>query len=120
MLVGTPWEKTGHPILIPGSMGDTSYVLYAAQGAANSLYSVNHGCGRRHSRNAMRDLLTQSAANKEMKNLGVMVNAGGDVPIDESPGAYKSSKDVIESVVSAGLATVAYTLTPLVSIKGTD
>ena len=120
MLRGTRWEKTGHPILIPGSMGDTSYVLYAAPGAAKSLYSVNHGCGRRLSRSAAKQQFTQSGVNKQMRQLNVMVNAGGNVPIDESPGAYKSAKDVIDSVVSAGLATVAYELTPIASIKGVD
>ena len=68
----------------------------------------------------MKNLVTQSGANKQMKELGVMVNAGGNVPIDESPNAYKSSADVIEAVVSAGLATVAFTLTPLASIKGIE
>ncbi len=120
MLSGTRWETTGHPILIRGSMGDTSYVLFAAAGAAKSLYSVNHGCGRKRSRSEMKNLVTQSGANKQMKELGVMVNAGGNVPIDESPNAYKSSADVIEAVVSAGLATVAFTLTPLASIKGIE
>ncbi|HEX5324208.1 MAG TPA: RtcB family protein [Capsulimonadaceae bacterium] len=119
-LVGTRWEKTGHPILIPGSMGDTSYILYAAGGAAKSLYSVNHGCGRRLSRSACKQQFRQSGVNKQMKQLNVMVNAGANVPIDESPGAYKPARDVIDAVVSAGLATVAYELTPIASIKGND
>ena len=119
-LIGTRWEATGHPVLIPGSMGDTSYVLRPGPGAARSLYSVNHGCGRRMSRGEAKQRLTQSGVNKQMKQLGVMVNAGGDVPIDESPDAYKPAKDVIDAVVSAGLATVEYTLTPLASIKGVD
>jgi len=55
-----------------------------------------------------------------MKKLNVMVNAGGNVPIDESPDCYKSAKDVIGTVVKAGLARVAYTLTPIASLKGTD
>lgn len=120
MLKGTRWEETGHPILIPGSMGDTSYILYASEGAANSLYSVNHGCGRLHSRGACKDLFTQSGVRKLMKGLDVMVNAGGHIPIDESPGAYKPAKDVIQAVLDADLATVAYKLTPLASIKGVD
>ncbi len=45
MLAGTRWENTGHPVLIPGSMGDASFVLRPLPGAARSLYSVNHGCG---------------------------------------------------------------------------
>jgi tRNA-splicing ligase RtcB (3'-phosphate/5'-hydroxy nucleic acid ligase) len=119
-LKGTKWEKTGHPILIPGSMGDTSYILYAEPGAERSLYSVNHGCGRRMSRKKAKDTYSQSFVNKQMKELNVMVNAGGNVPIDESPGCYKPARDVIDSVVEAGLARVAYTLTPIASIKGND
>ena len=120
MLRGTKWESTGHPILIPGSMGDKSYILYAAEGASKSLYSVNHGCGRKHSRSECKNLFTQSSVRAQMKALNVMVNAGGEIPIDESPGAYKAAAGVIEAVVDAGLATVAYELTPIASIKGTD
>ncbi len=120
MLTGTKWEQTGHPILIPGSMGDNSYILYAEPGAEKSLYSVNHGCGRRLSRSAAKRQFSQSEVNQQMKRLNVMVNAGGNVPIDESPNCYKAAKDVIDAVVKAGLARVAYTLTPLASLKGVD
>jgi tRNA-splicing ligase RtcB len=119
-LMGTRWEAAGHPVLIPGSMGDLSYVLRPRPGAAKSLFSVNHGCGRRMSRGEARQRLTQSGVNRQMKRLGVMVNGGGDVPIDESPDVYKPAKDVINAVVSAGLAEVEYTLTPLASIKGVE
>lgn len=118
LLQGTRWEETGHPILIPGSMGDKSYILYAQPGAEKSLFSVNHGCGRRMSRKAARNTFSQSGVNQQMKELNVLVNAGGNVPIDESPGCYKDASLVIDSVVSAGLATVAYELTPIASLKG--
>lgn len=120
MLKGTKWEKTGHPILIPGSMGDTSYILYAEPGAANSLYSVNHGCGRRLSRAAAKRQFSQKDVNAQMQKLNVMVNAGGNVPIDESPNCYKPAKEVVGAVVDAGLARIAYTLTPIASLKGVD
>lgn len=120
MLAGTRWEATGHPVLIPGSMGDKSYILRPRLGAARSLFSVNHGCGRRLSRGAAKQRLTQSGVNRQMKRLGVMVNGGGDVPIDESPDVYKPAKDVIAAVVAADLAEVEYELTPLASIKGVD
>lgn len=119
-LAGTRWEATGHPVLIPGSMGDNSYVLTPQPGAARSLFSVNHGCGRRMSRGEARQRLTQSGVNRQMKQRNVLVNAGGDVPIDESPDVYKPAKDVIAAVVGAGLATVTTTLTPIASIKGVD
>ncbi len=86
-----------------------------------SLWSVNHGCGRRMSRSAAKRRLDQNTVNKQMKRVNVIVNGGGcDVPIDESPDVYKPAADVIAAVVDAGLATVVTTLTPIASIKGVD
>jgi tRNA-splicing ligase RtcB len=118
LLAGTRWQDTGHPVLIPGSMGDTSYVLRPLPGAKHSLYSVNHGCGRRMSRTAARRAITQQAANRRMRDLGVVVNAGRDVPVDESPDCYKPAELVIGAVVDAGLARVETRLSPIASIKG--
>jgi tRNA-splicing ligase RtcB len=120
LLEGTRWETTGHPVLIPGSMGDSSFILRPRPGAARSLYSVNHGCGRRKSRSAARRDITQAAADEQMRELGVLVNAGGHVPVDESPDCYKPADEVIRSVVEAGLAEVETRLRPLASIKGND
>ena len=120
LLAGTRWQDTGHPVLIPGSMGDTSYVLRPLPGAKRSLYSVNHGCGRRMSRTAARRAIPQHAANRRMRELGVLVNAGRDVPVDESPDCYKPAEQVIRAVVDAGLARVETRLSPLASIKGND
>lgn len=120
-LKDTKWAATGHPVLIPGSMGDNSYVLFPRAGAAKSLYSVNHGCGRLLSRGEARQKLSQSGVNKQMKRLNVLVNGGGvDVPIDESPDVYKPAKDVIAAVLAADLAEIHTTLTPLATIKGVD
>lgn len=120
MLAGTRWADTGHPVLIPGSMGDTSYVLRPLPGAARCLYSVNHGCGRRKSRSAARREITQHAADSQMRALGVVVNAGGHVPVDESPDCYKPAEEVIRAVTEAGLAEIETRLWPLASVKGND
>lgn len=120
-LAGTHWFDTGHPVLIPGSMGDQSYLLEPQAGAANSLWSVNHGCGRRMGRSEARQKLSQSQVNRDMKSRDVLVNGGqGDVPIDEAPDVYKPSRDVIAAVVAANLARVVTELTPLATIKGTE
>jgi tRNA-splicing ligase RtcB (3'-phosphate/5'-hydroxy nucleic acid ligase) len=120
MLAGTRWAATGHPVIIPGSMGDSSYVLRPLPGAARCLYSVNHGAGRRKSRTGARREISQAAADKRMRDLGVMVNAGGRVPIDESPDCYKPAEEVIRAVTDAGLAEVEVRLSPIASIKGND
>ena len=101
-------------------MGDFSYILRPLPGAARSLYSVNHGAGRRKSRMGARREITQGAADKKMRDLGVMVNAGGRVHVDESPDCYKPAEEVLRAVTDAGLAEVTSRLSPIASIKGND
>ena len=55
-----------------------------------------------------------------MKERGVLVNAGGRVPVDESPDCYKPAAEVIRAITEAGLAEVEVELHPLASIKGDD
>lgn len=119
-LEGTMWEETGHPVLIPGSNADWSYVLRPAPGAVSSGYSVNHGAGRRMSRGKAGRTLNQRKIDDEYAAAGIMVNTDGRVPIDEAAPCYKSSREVIDAVVGAGLATIEYTLWPLASLKGTE
>lgn len=117
-LKGTQWEATGHPVLIPGSNHDSSFILRATPGASISGYSVNHGAGRRMSRGAARKTLNQRQVDDEYRRAGIVVNLHGNVPIDESRDAYKSSREVVEAVTRAGLATIEHELLPLASIKG--
>jgi tRNA-splicing ligase RtcB len=119
-LKGTHWEETGHPVLIPGSNKDWSYILQPLQGAVNSGYSVNHGAGRRLSRGEATRTLSQRAIDDEYKAAGILVNINGRVPLDEAAPAYKSSQAVIEAVTGAGLARVEHQLWPLASLKGAD
>ncbi len=117
-LAGTQWAEHGHPILIPGSNRDSSFILRALPGAAVSGYSVNHGAGRRMSRGAARRALNQAAVDAAYREAGIVVNTDGVVPIDESKDVYKSSREVVEAVTRAGLATIEHELHPLASIKG--
>ena len=117
-LAGTRWEQTGHPVLIPGSNHDYSYILRPEPGAGRSAFSVNHGAGRRMSRAQAKKSLNQKQLNAAYAADGIIVNDRSDVPIDEAGPAYKSSEQVIAAVVAAGLATVEYRLWPLASLKG--
>jgi tRNA-splicing ligase RtcB len=119
-LAATIWEQTGHPVLIPGSNKDYSYILRPLAGAAKSGYSVNHGAGRRLSRGEANRTLSQRAIDDEYKAAGILVNIDGRVPLDEAAPAYKSSEEVVRAVVEANLAEIQYTLWPLASLKGTD
>ncbi|WP_164010758.1 RtcB family protein [Pyxidicoccus trucidator] len=115
----TPWEKTGHPILIPGSMETGSAILFAESGAEKSIYSVNHGSGRRLSRGEARRVLKQDVTDKRMAEAGILLNTR-TTPLDESGPCYKNLDDVLETVEMAGLAKVAHRLKPVACIKGAD
>lgn len=119
-LEGTIWSETGHPILIPGSNRDYSFILRPLPGAVKSGFSVNHGAGRRMSRGSARKQLDQKEVNRQYRESGVVVNNEANVPLDESDAVYKSSEEVVSAVAGAGLAEIEYHLWPLASLKGTD
>ena len=122
--------RIGQPVLIPGSMGTASYVLLGADGAAETLFSVNHGAGRVMSRTA--------AAGKVRRRDGRLLRAGAitdrrfaesmsgvhllcenrSTIKEEAPDAYKDIDLVIETVVGAGLARVVARMRPLAVLKG--
>jgi tRNA-splicing ligase RtcB len=119
-LAGTMWESTGHPVLIPGSNRDYSFILMPEAGAAKSGFSVNHGAGRRLSRGEAMRQLDQKKVNEQYRRDDILVNLDGEVPLDESSQCYKSADEVVSAVVAAGLARVEHRLWPLASIKGNE
>jgi tRNA-splicing ligase RtcB len=119
-LKGTVWEGKGHPVLIPGSNKDWSYILRPLAGAERSGFSVNHGAGRRISRGEANRTLSQRQMDDEYREAGVVVNADGRVPLDEAAPCYKPSEEVVAAVVGAGLAEIEHSLWPLASLKGVD
>ncbi|MGH9943375.1 MAG: RtcB family protein [Pyrinomonadaceae bacterium] len=119
-LAGTAWAETGHPVLIPGSNKDWSYILRPLEGARKSGYSVNHGAGRRLSRGAAVRELSQRQIDDEYREAGILVNTDGRVPLDEAAPCYKPAAEVVRAVVEAGLAEIEHQLWPLASLKGAD
>jgi tRNA-splicing ligase RtcB len=120
LLRGTMWEQTGHPVLIPGSNKDFSYILRPLPNAVKSGFSVNHGAGRRMSRAQATRTLSQRKIDDEYAAAGILVNTDGHVPLDEAAPCYKSSEEVVRAVIDAGLAEIEHKLWPLSSLKGTE
>lgn len=104
----TPFEHTGHPILLPGNPTQGSVVMVAQEGAKASCYSVNHGAGRAMGRKQAMRTLNQHDINRELDDADILSNCR-DYPKDEAPKAYKDFREVLKSVEGAGLArTVAH------------
>ncbi|HEX7663999.1 MAG TPA: RtcB family protein, partial [Polyangiaceae bacterium] len=130
-LVGTAWESTGHPCLIPGSMYHGAAILFAQQGAAASGFSVNHGSGRVLGRGAAKRKLENdwNAIDAEMRDV-VRTFAGVAVkgivgntkrtPLDECGHVYKDLDEVLGVLEREGIAKVAHRLYPVANMKGMD
>ncbi len=118
-LTGTPFEKTGHPILLPGNPQSGSAVMVADPGAEKSCYSVNHGAGRAMGRKAAKRSLDQAAVNTSFNECDILTNCR-NYPIDEAPEAYKDFEEVLRSVKLAGLASEVARLEARFVIKDGD
>jgi tRNA-splicing ligase RtcB (3'-phosphate/5'-hydroxy nucleic acid ligase) len=130
-LVGTAWEHTGHPCLIPGSMYAGAAILFAEPGASASAFSVNHGSGRLLGRGQAKRQLEAShdAIDREMRQVervlggvpvrGIVGNTER-TPLDECGHVYKDLDEVLDVLQAEGIARVAHRLFPVANLKGTD
>ncbi|MBF7081998.1 RtcB family protein [Desulfallas sp. Bu1-1] len=113
------YRQTGHPAIIPGSMGSDSYVVVGTDLARETLCSVNHGAGRVLSRREARKTVSREDFRKSME--GVVFNEGNlGKLLDEAPQAYKPISQVVETLVEAGITKKVARIAPLAVIKGED
>jgi tRNA-splicing ligase RtcB len=118
-LRGTPFETTGHPILLPGNPRGGSAVMVGLPGAELSAYSINHGAGRVMGRRNAIKTLDQKTVDQEMENDDILTNCRR-YPLDEAPAAYKNFEEVLQSVKQAGLAAEVARLFATFVIKDGD
>ena len=111
------YDHQGVPLMIPGSMATTSYLLEPGPNAERWGPSVPHGAGRILSRGEARRQLDQAEMDARLSRRGAMTNVR-HVPLDESPAAYKDVDEVVDAVVRSGVARVTRTLRPVLVLKG--
>jgi tRNA-splicing ligase RtcB len=98
--------------LIPGSMGDASYVV-VGKGNRLALNSSPHGAGRNYSRSAARKTFTRAQLREAMAGIEYRDT---DAFIDEIPQAYKPIDVVMRD--AADLVEIRHTLRQIVNVKG--
>ncbi|WP_258360933.1 RtcB family protein [Moorella sulfitireducens] len=108
---------TGHPAIIPGSMGTASYVVVGTEAITKTFCSVNHGAGRVMSRKRARQEFSREDV---LDQLGGVVVIARDVKFlkDEAPLAYKDIDEVVATLAEAGLTLPVARLRPLGVLKG--
>jgi len=98
--------------IIPGSMGQQSYIV-RGKGNPDSYHSCSHGAGRRMSRKAARKRFT--VADLVAQTEGVECRKD-DAVLDELPSAYKPIDEVMAN--QTDLVEVVHTLKQVLCVKG--
>lgn len=114
------YRATGQPVLVPGSMGTTSYVLVGTEQALQETFgSTCHGAGRMMSRSKALKSRRGEEVRDDLHEQGIVVRTGSVKGLaEEAPEAYKDVSLVVASVVGAGLARLVARVRPLAVIKG--
>ncbi|OGY42081.1 MAG: RNA-splicing ligase RtcB [Candidatus Buchananbacteria bacterium RBG_13_36_9] len=114
------YKKTGQPVIIPGSMGTSSYVLAGTKKAeAETFASVCHGAGRSLSRSAAKRQVTGKEIKERLEKREILVRCASYSGIaEEAPEAYKDIDSVVNIVAKAGLAIKVAKMLPLGVVKG--
>jgi tRNA-splicing ligase RtcB len=118
--VPADYRGEGQPVLIPGSMGTSSWVLVGAEKAMELTFgSTAHGAGRMMSRSAAKRRYWGGDIRKSLEKRGIVVRAASPAVLaEEADPAYKSV-DVVAGVSDQiGIATKVARLAPIAVIKG--
>jgi tRNA-splicing ligase RtcB len=111
---------TGQPVIIPGSMGTSSFVLKGTSAAMEKTFgSTCHGAGRIMSRTQAKKKISGREVAADLARRGIYVRAPNEAAIsDEAPDVYKPSSEVVGVVHEIGISHLVARLEPVGVIKG--
>jgi tRNA-splicing ligase RtcB (3'-phosphate/5'-hydroxy nucleic acid ligase) len=114
------YQTIGQPVLVPGSMGTSSWVLVGTEASMQHSYGSScHGAGRVMSRSKAKKEVRGESLRKDLEGKGIHVRAGSLKGLaEEAPAAYKDVDEVVETVSGAGIARKVARLRPVAVIKG--
>ncbi len=107
--------EAGQPVIIPGSMGASSYLL-VGRGQPAFLCSASHGAGRARSRFTMSNHTDQDEHTLGLTGVDC-ITLREERRIEEAPAAYKPIGPVIDCQVEAGMIDIVARLRPLMTFK---
>jgi len=114
------YRSYGQPVIIPGSMGTSSWLLVGTEKAMETSFgSTAHGAGRMLSRAAAKKRFWGDRVRKDLENRGIVVRSDSAVVLaEEADPAYKDVDRVAEVSNNVGIATYVARLLPLAVVKG--
>ncbi len=114
------YRQIGQPVLIPGTMGTSSYILKGTEIAMEETFgSTAHGAGRVLSRSQAKKNFTAEEIEETLDENGIIIKATTkNVIAEEAPGAYKDVDNVVKISDSVGIARLVAKVSPLAVTKG--
>jgi tRNA-splicing ligase RtcB len=118
--VPAAYRELGQPVLVPGDMGRSSYVLLGTHEAERRTFgSCCHGAGRVLSRTQARERARGRDIARELARQGISLQSASRAGVEEELSeAYKDVAAVVDVVVRAGLARPVARLKPFAVVKG--
>jgi len=119
-LIPVDYRSVGQPVIIPGSMGTSSWLLVGTPKAMDLTFgSTAHGAGRMLSRAAAKRRFWGRDVKNSLEKAGIVVRAASNVVLaEEADPAYKDVDRVVEVSHQVGIATKVAHLKPIAVIKG--
>jgi tRNA-splicing ligase RtcB (3'-phosphate/5'-hydroxy nucleic acid ligase) len=114
------YRSKGQPVLIPGSMGTSSWVLVGTEKAMDLTFgSTAHGAGRMMSRSAAKRRAYGGDIKTALEKRGIVVRAASSMVLaEEADFAYKNVDVVADVSDKVGIATKVARLVPIAVVKG--
>ena len=114
------YKSIGQPVLIPGTMGSSSYLCVGKPKAMDLTFgSTAHGAGRVMSRSKAKKNYWGDKIQKELNNKGILIRAASmQVIAEEAPGAYKDIDQVVQVSHDLEIIEKIVKLAPMGVVKG--
>lgn len=118
--IPSEYRKIGQPVIIPGTMGTSSYVLHGTETAMKETFgSTAHGAGRKMSRAGAKRTYRGEQVQRNLSRMGIYVRATSmPVIAEEAPGAYKDVDMVVNTSHRTGISRLVAKMIPLGVAKG--
>ena len=114
------YRKIGQPVMIPGSMGTSSYLMVGTKKSEEiSFGSCVHGAGRVKSRSLAIKTIKGEDVKANLKKKGIEIKSGSYKSLsEEAPQVYKDIDEVVKVVNELGISKKIAKLKPMIVIKG--
>jgi len=114
------YRSIGQPVIIPGSMGTSSYILVGtAEAEGLSFSSTAHGAGRVMSRHEALRRFRGEEIRDELARMGVELRSTSWKGVaEEATGAYKDVDEVVRVSHEVGLGRLVARVVPIGVMKG--